>query len=294
MIDSFLKFLQFEKRFSPHTLIAYRQDLYQLQQFLLDTFELEDFLQVNHSMLRGWVVSLIDGGLIPKSVNRKIATLKSFYKFLQARENIDQNPASRLKPLKTEKKLPSFVRQSEMNDLLDEVKVKFDEGFSGTRDKLIIELLYATGIRLSELINLKEKDVNFFQGSIKVLGKRNKERVIPISDSFVKILKGYLPVRNNEFQIPTEFLLVTNSGEKLYPMMVYRTVKEYLNQVTTLSKTSPHVLRHTFATHLLDKGADLNAVKDLLGHTSLAATQVYTHNSMEKLKSAFDLAHPRA
>jgi integrase/recombinase XerC len=294
MIDSFLKFLQFEKRFSPHTLIAYRQDLYQLQQFLLDTFELEDFLQVNHSMLRGWVVSLIDGGLIPKSVNRKIATLKSFYKFLQARENIDQNPASRLKPLKTEKKLPSFVRQSEMNDLLDEVKVKFDEGFSGTRDKLIIELLYATGIRLSELINLKEKDVNFFQGSIKVLGKRNKERVIPISDSFVKIVKEYLPVRNNEFQIPTEFLLVTNSGEKLYPMMVYRTVKEYLNQVTTLSKTSPHVLRHTFATHLLDKGADLNAVKDLLGHTSLAATQVYTHNSMEKLKSAFDLAHPRA
>ncbi|MFT6868732.1 MAG: integrase/recombinase XerC, partial [Cyclobacteriaceae bacterium] len=235
MIDSFLKFLQFEKRFSPHTLIAYRQDLYQLQQFLLDTFELEDFLQVNHSMLRGWVVSLIDGGLIPKSVNRKIATLKSFYKFLQARENIDQNPASRLKPLKTEKKLPSFVRQSEMNDLLDEVKVKFDEGFSGTRDKLIIELLYATGIRLSELINLKEKDVNFFQGSIKVLGKRNKERVIPISDSFVKIVKEYLPVRNNEFQIPTEFLLVTNSGEKLYPMMVYRTVKEYLNQVTTLS-----------------------------------------------------------
>ncbi len=294
MIDSFLKYLQFEKRFSGHTLIAYKKDLEQLQRYLLETFELEDFIQVNHLMLRGWVVSLIEDGLTPKSVNRKVATLKSFYKFLQAREHISQNPAGRLKPLKTDKKLPSFVRQSEMNNLLDGVVVTFGEDFNGKRDNLIIELLYATGIRLSEMINLKDQDVNFYQGSIKVLGKRNKERVIPISDSFVKIVKEYLKKRADEFHIQTEFLLVTNTGEKLYPMMVYRTVKEYLNQVTTLTKTSPHVLRHTFATHLLDKGADLNAVKDLLGHTSLAATQVYTHNSMEKLKSAFDLAHPRA
>lgn len=294
MIDSFLKFLQYEKRFSQHTLTAYQRDLNQLKSYLLETYELEDFLQVNHAILRSWVVSLTESGVSPTTVNRKIATLKSFFKFLLSREYIDQNPAGRLKSLKTEKKLPSFVRESEMINLLDEINFEFSDDFGGVRDKVLIELLYCTGIRLSELINLQEKQVNFFQGTIKVLGKRNKERVIPISDSFVKVIKEYLQIRNNEFHNASEFLLVTNTGEKLYPMMVYRTVKAYLSQVTTLSKKSPHVLRHTFATHLLDKGADLNAVKDLLGHTSLAATQVYTHNSMEKLKSAFDLAHPRA
>ncbi|MEP0366581.1 MAG: tyrosine-type recombinase/integrase [Cyclobacteriaceae bacterium] len=294
MIDSFLKFLEYEKRFSQHTLTAYQRDLKQFKLYLLETYELEDFLQVNHAILRSWIVSLMESGVSPITVNRKIATLKSFFKFLQSREYIDQNPASRLKPLKTEKKLPSFVRENEMIDLLDEISFEFSDDFGGVRDKVLIELLYCTGIRLSELINLQERQVNFFQGTIKVLGKRNKERVIPISDSFVKVIKEYLQIRNNEFQNASEFLLVTNTGEKLYPMMVYRTVRAYLSQVTTLSKKSPHVLRHTFATHLLDKGADLNAVKDLLGHTSLAATQVYTHNSMEKLKSAFDLAHPRA
>lgn len=294
MIDPFLKYLQYEKRSSEHTLTAYRKDLNQLKSYLKETYELEDFLQVNHGILRSWIVSLIDNGIAPQSINRKIATLKSFYKFLQAREDLGQSPASRLKPLKTDKKLPAFVRESEINTLLDGVVVEFGEDFSGIRDKLIIELFYSTGIRLSELINLQDKNINFFQGSIKVLGKRNKERVIPISDSFVKQMKEYLTVRDSEFGEICDFFLVTNTGEKLYPMLVYRTVKEYLNQVTTLTKKSPHVLRHTFATHLLDKGADLNAVKDLLGHTSLAATQVYTHNSMEKLKSAFDLAHPRA
>ncbi|MEO9476900.1 MAG: tyrosine-type recombinase/integrase [Cyclobacteriaceae bacterium] len=294
MIDSFLKFLEYEKRFSQHTLTAYQRDLKQFKSYLLETYELEDFLQANHAILRSWIVSLTESGVSPTTVNRKIATLKSVFKFLQSREYIDQNPASRLKPLKTEKKLPSFVRENEMVDLLDEINFEFSDDFGGVRDKVLIELLYCTGIRLSELINLQERRVNFFQGTIKVLGKRNKERVIPISDSFVKVIKEYLQIRNNEFKNASEFLLVTNTGEKLYPMMVYRTVRAYLSQVTTLSKKSPHVLRHTFATHLLDKGADLNAVKDLLGHTSLAATQVYTHNSMEKLKSAFDLAHPRA
>lgn len=179
-----------------------------------------------------------------------------------------------------------------MVDLLDHIE--YDQGFAGIRDRLILELLYTTGIRLSELINLTDSQVNLFQGTIKVLGKRNKERVIPIASSFVKVIKEYQECRNYEVTTSADFLIVTDSGEQLYPMLVYRTVKKYLNQVTTLTKTSPHVLRHTFATHLLNKGADLNAVKDLLGHTSLAATQVYTHNSMEKLKSAFDLAHPRA
>ncbi len=292
MIEPFLKYLEFEKRFSKHTLTAYSKDLSQLKVHLQTTYELEDLLQADHGMLRSWVVTLMEEGNSPLSVNRKIATTKSFYKFLQGREYLATNPASRLKPLKSEKKLPSFVRESEMNILLDQIQ--YDPDYPGQRDKLILELLYATGIRLSELLNLEDADINTFQGTIKVLGKRNKERVIPIGKSFVKSLKTYLELRTQCFGKTNGYLLLTDSGEQLYPMLVYRVVKKYLEQVTTLSKTSPHVLRHTFATHLLDKGADLNAVKDLLGHTSLAATQVYTHNSMEKLKSAFDLAHPRA
>ena len=292
MIAPFLKYLEFEKRFSKHTLTAYSKDLSQLHTYLETTYELEDLLQVEHSMLRSWVMTLVEEGKSPLSVNRKIATTKSFYKFLQGREYLTTNPASRLKPLKAAKKLPSFVRESEMTILLDQIP--FTDDYSGQRDKLILELLYATGIRLSELIHLQDADINTFQGTIKVLGKRNKERVIPIGKSFVRALKSYLELRKSTFGKTNGYLLFTDSGEQLYPMLVYRAVKKSLDQVTTLSKTSPHVLRHTFATHLLDKGADLNAVKDLLGHTSLAATQVYTHNSMEKLKSAFDLAHPRA
>lgn len=291
MIESFIKHLRYEKRYSDHTLLAYRQDLSQLQLFLLSEFEISDFKQVAHPHLRSWVVSLIENKITAKTVNRKIATLKSFYKFLRIREEADHNPASRLKPLKVDKKLPSFVRESEMVTLLDQFP--FTDDFSGTRDRLILEMLYATGIRLAELINLKDLDVNSFQGSIKVLGKRNKERIIPMSDFIVKTLKDYQRKRNAELG-NCEYLIVTDNGEKLYPMLVYRTVKKYLEQVTTISKKSPHVLRHTFATHLLNKGAELNAVKDLLGHTSLAATQVYTHNSMEKLKSVFDQAHPKA
>lgn len=291
MIESFLKYLSYEKRFSPHTIGAYESDLKQLQIFLQLTFEISSFSEVNHAHLRNWIVIMIDGGMSARSVNRKIATLKSFFKFLLAREQVGLNPAARLKPLKVEKKLPSFVRESEIAVLLDETP--FTEDFAGLRDKLMLELLYATGIRLSELIGLEDRGVNIFQRSIKVLGKRNKERVIPISDSIVKLIKRYQMERNRAVG-KTHFLLSTDSGEKLYPMLVYRTVKEHLNKVTTISKRSPHILRHTFATHLLNKGADLNAVKDLLGHTSLAATQVYTHNSMEKLKSVFDQAHPKA
>ncbi len=293
MVEKFLSFLTHEKRYSKHTLKAYSDDLFSLQLFLSNIFEISDFTEVQHSHLRSWVVELIEEGISPRSVNRKIACLKSFFKFLSGRNYLEKNPASRLKPLKTDKKLPSFVKETEMNRLLDQVE--FPDNYFGVRDKLIIELFYATGIRLAELISLKPSDINRFDGTIKVLGKRNKERVIPIPDSIVNTIEDYHSLKKDMWgNLEHSNLILTDKGEPLYPMMVYRTIKNYLGSVTTLSKKSPHVLRHTFATHLLDKGADLKAVQDLLGHTSLAATQVYTHNSLEKLKSVFDQAHPKA
>ena len=277
MTDSFLRYLQFEKRYSTHTIEAYRRDLSQFSNFISETFEISDFKETAHVHLRGWVVSQIESGVSPRTVNRKIATLKSFYKYLQAREHNHTNPATRLKPLKTEKKLPAFVRETEIDTLLDQIE--YSDDFEGLRDKLILELLYGTGIRLAELIGLKDQDINTFQENIKVLGKRNKERVIPIGKNLVQLIRRFIEKRQlEEFEEMTPYLVVTNTGQQLYPMFVYRVVQKYLQLVTTLSKKSPHVLRHTFATHLLNKGADLNAVKDLLGHTSLAATQVYTHN----------------
>ena len=291
MVQSFLKYLSSEKRCSDHTLIAYERDLKQLQDYLKAEFEILSFEEVKHIHLRGWIVELTDLNLSPTSVNRKIATLKSFYKFLAAREYLDNNPAEGLKSLKTDKKLPSFVKESEINLLLD--SIEYDPGFKGQRDKLLLELFYGTGIRLSELKNLKDTDVNFYEKTIKVLGKRNKQRILPVNNSLIQLIKEYLNLKKIE-GIENAFLLLTDLGESLYPMFIYRKIKSYLSLVTTQSKKSPHVLRHTFATHLLNKGADLNAVKNLLGHTSLAATQAYTHNSIEKLKEAFNQAHPKA
>ncbi len=291
MVETFLKYLSFEKRYSQHTVDAYRKDLQQFSEFLFSEFDITNVEEARHPHIRSWIVSLMDKDLSPKSVNRKIATLKSLYKFLLAREYIETNPTSQIKPLKTEKDLPSFVKESEITNLLD--RVEFSADFSGQRDRLLLELLYSTGIRLSELIGLKETDVNFYENTIRVLGKRNKERIIPIGNSLIHLIADYQKLRK-EMGSKEGALLLTDSGDPMYPMFIYRKVKNYLNAVTTLSKKSPHVMRHTFATHLLNKGADLNAVKDLLGHTSLAATQVYTHNSIEKLKAAFDQAHPKA
>lgn len=291
MIKPFLKYLSSEKRYSPHTVQAYQKDLDQFSSYLLSDFEIDDTIDVKHIQLRGWVVSLMEQGLSPKSVNRKIATLKSYYKFLLGREYIELNPTAQLKPLKTEKDLPSFVKEDEIIHLLD--KVEFTNDFYGLRDRLILELLYATGIRLAELISLKETDVNFYEKTIKVLGKRNKERIIPIGNPLTILIRSYLESKDSQ-GMSRGVLILTDSGKQTYSMFIYRKVKKYLSTVTTLSKKSPHVMRHTFATHLLNRGADLNAVKDLLGHTSLAATQVYTHNSIDKLKKAFDQAHPKA
>ena len=291
MVDKFLNYLVYEKRVSQHTSLAYKKDLCQFFTFLKAQFQLNSAQEVIHNHLRAWVVSLLEAQLNSVSVNRKIASLKSYFKFLSLRGFITKNPASRIRPLKIEKKLPSFLRLSETTFLLDHIK--YENSFSGKRDQLVIELLYASGIRLSELINLKEADVNTYNGTLKVLGKRNKERFIPINEFLIKTIESYL-LAYKSAEKSKAYLLLTDKKKQMYPMFVYRLVQKYLSQITTLKKRSPHILRHTFATHMLDKGAELNAVKELLGHTSLAATQIYTHNSMEKLKKTFDQAHPKA
>ena len=288
MIANFLKYLEYEKRYSRHTLISYQTDIEQLQQFIEAHFPELELITCDYRTLRSWIVSLVESKIDSRSVNRKIATLRSFYKFLNKRSEISVDPTTKLKVLKVAKKLPQFVNEEDISKIFD--NIQFDNNLENKREQLILELLYGTGIRLSELINLERDDVNLNQRTIKVLGKRNKERIIPFSKYLERIIVEYNNVDKNP---GAHYLITDNNGKQLYPMFVYRTVKKYL-AFANVDKKSPHVLRHTFATHLLNKGAELNAVKDLLGHSSLAATQVYTHNSMEKLKKAFDKAHPKA
>jgi len=292
MIDSFLKYLQFEKRVSRHTLLAYKTDLQQFSAFIQNTFAESKPEAADYGMIRSWIINLVEGKIEALSVNRKIASLRSFYKFLLRQECISKDPMQKIKGLKTKKQLPSFVKEGDMIALLDHSD--FNGGFRGIREKLVLELFYATGIRLSELISLKENQIDLRNQTIKVIGKRNKERVIPFSKGIIPIINEYISIRNKEIEAKGHgFLFVTDKGEPCYPMLIYRSIKTYLKNTST-EKQSPHVLRHTYATHLLNKGAEINAVKDLLGHSSLAATQVYTHNSMEKLKKVFDQAHPKA
>lgn len=292
MIDSFVKYLQFEKRVSSNTVIAYRSDLDQFQNFLEHFSPGTSAEDADHGSVRSWVIQLVESDIDAISVNRKIACLRSYYKFLLKQEVIIKDPTSKIKILKAKKKLPSFVKEGDMTTLLDHAS--FEDSLDGWRNKLILELFYATGIRLSELIHLKESSIDFNNHTIKVLGKRNKERIVPFPESVVSVLEKYRAIRNQCVEIKDHgFLFVTDKGDPCYPMMIYRIVKRHLAGTST-DKRSPHVLRHTYATHLLDKGAEINAVKDLLGHSSLAATQVYTHNSLEKLKKVFDQAHPKA
>ena len=293
MVSSFLKYLEFEKRYSKHTLISYRNDLNQFQQYLKETASLLNMDQAEHPHLRGWLIHLVQTGLSASTVNRKIATLRSYYKYALRHNFIDNDPSSKVKMLKTGKSLPVFAKEQELTRILDQMV--YEKGFKGMRDQLVLEFLYATGTRLSELVNLKESDIDKDRFQVKVLGKRNKHRIIPVPRSIIPMISTYQAQKQQEFPNNySPYLIVNNKGGQSYPMLIYRIVKEKLQLINSLEKQSPHVLRHTFATHLLTKGAELNAVKELLGHSSLAATQVYTHNTIERLKEVFDQSHPKA
>lgn len=292
-MDLFFKYLQYEKRYSPHTLTSYHTDLGQFADYLKEVYQISDAAEADHTIIRSWILTLVQNNIKPRSINRKIACLRSYYKFLLAQERIKVNPMLRIKAPKASKRLPAFVQEEPFNNLLD--SFTFEDTFEGQRDRLILEFLYGTGIRLAELIHIEPSDINLSAKTVRVLGKGNKERIVPLNDSLLLALDAYKTEKkhflgdNNSLK-----LLVTNKARPLYPKFVYRVVKKYISLITTSEHNSPHVLRHSFATHLLNKGADLNAIKDLLGHASLAATQVYTHNSIEQLKSIFEKAHPKA
>jgi integrase/recombinase XerC len=288
----FLLYLQTERRYSKHTIIAYENDLKQLEEFALLEFEITKLKEVDSALLRSWMVSMLESGKDARSINRKISTCKSYYSFLLRNGEIKSLPTSKLSSPKAQKAIPKFVKESEMTNLFENIVFPDDE--FGLRDYLIIEILYSCGVRLSELIGIKTSDLDLNNSCIKVLGKRNKERIIPIHNNLVLKIEEWLRIKEITINSNSPLLLVTNKGEKLYPKFVYRKVNYYLGQVTSIQKKSPHILRHTFATHMLNNGAELNTIKEILGHANLSATQIYTHNSIEKLKNIYNQAHPRA
>lgn len=285
-----MSYIQFEKRLSKHTILAYSTDLAQFSVFYYGFHGLSTIENAQFSDLRSWIVSLSDQKLEHKSINRKMATLRAFYRYLLIKGKISDDPTKLLKSLKVPKNLPVYLEEKSTKSLFE--KVDFGNDFSDRRDKLILELLYGTGIRLSELINIKTLDIDFTGKKIKVLGKRNKYRIMPLSTSILNTISSYLEQRQDLHT--HQELLLTDKGMPLYPMFVQRLTSKYLEIVSTISKKSPHVLRHTFATHLLNNGAELTAIKELLGHSSLAATQIYTHNSINKLKEIHKKSHPKA
>lgn len=293
LIQPFLNFLKFEKRYSQHTIISYQNDLTGFFDFVITQFGETQLSHITHTFIRSWLASLKDEGLTAKSINRKISTLKSFFKYQVKLGEVKQTPMAKVVAPKSEKRLPNFVADKDIHTLFEHVE--FPDTWKGQTERLLLQLFYQTGMRLSEAIHLKETNINFSNSTLKVLGKGNKERVIPVQPELKKEIQLYLEKKKTEFtdSLP-DTLLVSEKGKPLQPRAVYTSVKSYLSLVTTIQKRSPHVLRHTFATHLMNNGADLNAVKELLGHSSLAATQVYTHNTIEKLKNIYKKAHPKA
>jgi integrase/recombinase XerC len=292
LISGFIDYLKFEKRYSVHTIRSYRDDLEAFAVYLGAEFGGMEVKAISAAVVRSWLASLKDAELSSRSVNRKISSLRSFYKYLLRAGVVEQSPMAAIIGPKAGKRLPVFVEEEDMAVLFGEVP--FGDDWEGLTDKLLLALLYHTGMRLSELIGLKEGMVDSGNRAIKVLGKGNKERVIPVSGVLVEMVEEYRERKRDLPGVDREVLLVGKKGKKLYPKYVYRAVREYLARVTTIEKKSPHVLRHTFATHLMNAGAELNSVKELLGHASLAATQVYTHNTIEKLKDVYKRAHPKA
>jgi integrase/recombinase XerC len=289
--QSFVQYLRYEKRFSEHTITAYSGDLSQFLDYCSHKYDVTMLPQVSSTLIRSWIAESMEEGMGPRSIGRKISTLKSFYRYLLRRQLVSADPMLKIQSPKVPKKLPVFVERDKMDQLLD--NVDFGSDFEGIRNRLILELFYGTGMRLSELIGLQDMDVDLYSSQLKVLGKRNKERVIPFNAELGTRIAEYREEKE-KLGIRSLYLLTNKKGEKLYEKLVYGIVKSYLSQVTTVSKRSPHVLRHTFATHMLNNGAELNAIKEILGHASLAATQVYTHNTVEKLKSIHKQAHPKA
>jgi integrase/recombinase XerC len=293
LIQPFIDYLKFEKRYSQHTVRSYHDDLLQFSRFLLEEFGPIALKEVNSTFIRSWLASLKDNKLSSKSINRKISVLKSFFKY-QLRTGVLQDmPVANIVLPKNKKRLPVFIEQKDIGYLFS--KIEFADDWKGRTDRLLLLIFYNTGMRLSELVNLKESNIDAGGFVIKVLGKGNKERIIPISQALNEEIKSYSLAKKDLFErFDDVFLLIDKSGKKLYPKYVYLAVKKYLSSISTVDKKSPHVLRHTFATHLTNNGADLNSIKELLGHSSLAATQIYTHNSIEKLKDVYKKAHPKA
>lgn len=292
-VHDFLDYLKFQKRYSQHTVISYKNDLDSFFSFILAQFGETDIPAIKTTFVRSWLAALKEGGMESKSINRKISTLKSFFKYQLRQEKITASPMTGIISPKVNKRLPQFVDMDAMNVLFQHVE--FPDDWDGKTQRLLLELFYNTGMRQAELIGLRETQIDKINNAVKVLGKGSKERVIPVSARLLKQIQEYITSKKINFaQCDKDCLLVTANGKKLYPGYVYNTVKKYLGLVTTIDKKSPHVLRHTFATHLMNGGADLNAVKELLGHSSLAATQIYTHNSIEKLKDIHKKAHPKA
>lgn len=291
-VKVFINYIKFERRYSEHTQIAYQRDLEQFFLFLKDTYSIDRTEEIQHIHVRSWIVSLIQESITAKTINRKLSCLKSFFRFSVKHGTLTTNPMSKIISPKSGKRLPVIVEQKAMQRLFEEVD--FGADYSGLRDKTILELMYLTGIRRAELISLKRSDLDLEQKLLKVLGKGKKQRLIPLTDNLKDLITDYLSGLEEEFGEETPYLFLTAKGKRLYPKLVYTIVKKYLSQVTSIEQRSPHVLRHSFATHLSNNGAELNAIKDLLGHSNLSATQVYMHNTIDRLKAIYQNAHPRA
>ncbi len=292
ILSPFLDYLKFEKRYSAHTIRSYQSDLHQLDDYLQQQLGGMEAVALSPVILRSWMASLKESGLEARSINRKISSVKSFFRFHQRKGTLDSNPAITLKVMKTGKRLPSFLKEDQTRELM---AAEESPTWKGRTEKLLMEILYNAGIRVSELVNLKEKHIDTHQSALKVLGKGNKERIVPLKQELLKIIIDYRNSKKMVFEdYDTEYLLVNSNGKKLNTQYAYRAVRHLLGELPTASKKHPHLLRHTFATQLANNGADLNAIKELLGHSSLAATQVYTHNTIEKLKDIHQKAHPKA